>query len=159
MFVTKLSPHNFVILQGYRYLELPILGVQRRFRVNRQHPNSQPSHTSTKVEQFAELCPKSHHHFAVVWCDYTREKNCKTCKDIIAYVLDIYTHTHTHTHTHHETNHDLMLNTRPHTSTHVCSYLDITGLTRFWPSTESTYCVVFHKIVEFFTFSGLFPTG
>ena len=47
--VTKLSPHDFVILQGHRYLEPPILGVQRR-RVKSQHPNSQTPHTSNSVQ-------------------------------------------------------------------------------------------------------------
>ena len=43
---------NFVILQGHRYLESPILGVQRR-RVKCQHPNSQPPHTSNSVRNCA----------------------------------------------------------------------------------------------------------
>ena len=47
--VATLSPHNVVMIQGHRYLEPPILDVQRR-RVNRQHPNSQPPHTSNSVQ-------------------------------------------------------------------------------------------------------------
>ncbi len=54
--VTKLSPPNFVVVQGHRYLESPILGVQRRFRVKSQHPNSQTSHSSNKVQD----CVLSH---------------------------------------------------------------------------------------------------
>ena len=36
------------MIQGHRYLESPILGVQRR-RVKCQHPNSQSPHTSNSV--------------------------------------------------------------------------------------------------------------
>ncbi len=39
-----------VMLQGHRYLEPLILGVQRRFCVKRQHPHSQPPHTSNSVQ-------------------------------------------------------------------------------------------------------------
>ncbi len=46
---TKSSPHDFVMLQGHRYLEPPILVVQRR-RVKSQHPNSHPPHTSNSVQ-------------------------------------------------------------------------------------------------------------
>ena len=39
-----------IILQDHRYLDPPILDVQRRFRVERQHPNSQSPHTSNSVK-------------------------------------------------------------------------------------------------------------
>jgi hypothetical protein len=51
--VTKLSSPNFVVLQGHRYMESSILGVQRRFRVKCQHPNSHPPHTSNSVQNCA----------------------------------------------------------------------------------------------------------
>ncbi len=55
--VTKSSPHDFVMLQGHRYLEPPILGVQRR-RVKSLHPNSQSPHTSNSVQNCASsTCP------------------------------------------------------------------------------------------------------
>jgi hypothetical protein len=41
------------MLLGHRYLEPLILGVQRRFGVKRQHPNSQPPHTSNSVQNCA----------------------------------------------------------------------------------------------------------
>jgi hypothetical protein len=44
--VTELSPHNSVMFKGNRYLDPPILDVQRHFRVKSQHPNSQPPHTN-----------------------------------------------------------------------------------------------------------------
>ena len=43
---------NFVMLQGHRYLDPPILGVQRR-RVKLQHPDSPPPHTSNSVQNCA----------------------------------------------------------------------------------------------------------
>jgi hypothetical protein len=42
--VVTLSPHNVTMLQGHRYLDPPILYVQRRLRVKRRHPDSQNSH-------------------------------------------------------------------------------------------------------------------
>jgi hypothetical protein len=46
-----------IMLQDHRYLESPILGVQRRFRVKGQHPNSQPPHTSNSVKNCAYVPP------------------------------------------------------------------------------------------------------
>ena len=42
-----------IMLQDHRYLEAPILGVQRRFRVKSQHPNSHPPHISRNVQNYA----------------------------------------------------------------------------------------------------------
>ena len=59
--VTKLSPPNFAVLQDHRYLEIPILGVQRRFRDKSQHPNSQFPHTSNSVQDCVlspTTCPR-----------------------------------------------------------------------------------------------------
>ena len=49
-YVTKLSVNNFDMFQDHRNLETLILGVQRRFRVKCQHPNTQPPHTSNSVQ-------------------------------------------------------------------------------------------------------------
>ena len=51
--VTKLSSPNFAVLQVHRYLEPSILGVTETLRVKRQHPNSQPPHTSNRVQNCA----------------------------------------------------------------------------------------------------------
>ena len=54
--VTKLSSHNFacmwyvIMIQDHRYLESSILNVLRRFRLNSQHPNSQPPLTSNSEQ-------------------------------------------------------------------------------------------------------------
>jgi hypothetical protein len=48
--VTKLSPPNFTVFQDNRYLEPPILDIQRRFRVKCEHPNSQTPHISNSVQ-------------------------------------------------------------------------------------------------------------
>jgi hypothetical protein len=42
--VTTLIPHHADMLQGHRYLDTPILGVQRRLRDKRRHPDSQNPH-------------------------------------------------------------------------------------------------------------------
>ncbi len=44
LLLQTLSSHDVVILQGHRYLESPILGVQRRLRVKSRHPDSQNPH-------------------------------------------------------------------------------------------------------------------
>jgi hypothetical protein len=54
-FVTKLSSPNFAMLQGHRYLEPSILGVIETLRVNSQHPNAQPLHTSKSVQNCADM--------------------------------------------------------------------------------------------------------
>ena len=41
---------NVIMIQGHRYFEPPILGVQRRCRVKCQHPNSHPPHSSNSVK-------------------------------------------------------------------------------------------------------------
>ncbi len=35
---------NFALIQGHRYLDPPILGVQRRLSTKRRHPDSQNPH-------------------------------------------------------------------------------------------------------------------
>jgi hypothetical protein len=70
----------------------------------------------------------------------------------------IYLHTHTHAHHESETNHDVILNTRLHTSTYVCSYLDIAGLALLAVYRICIRTCSFHRMscLSFAGFAGLF---